>query len=134
MIAMPKGRQENGLPPNPTGKGGFGDNPENINRSGQSSEARKAAYRAGEKAAKAKEKLVDALLAEIESREGVPADVLEVLTPQVNALVKEALDRAYGQSRAALDLSSEDGSMTPKGHSDAVLAALQAKHGKSDAG
>lgn len=107
-MGAPKGTVQN-----PSGKGGFGDNPDNINRAGQTAEARKAAYRAGEKAAKAKEKLVDALLAEIEAREGVPADVLDLVSPQVNALVKEALDRAYGQSKASVDLSSDDGSMTP---------------------
>lgn len=121
-------------PRNPSGKGGFADRPENINRAGQTSEARKAAYRAGEKAAIAKEKMVTALLAEIEKREGVPADVLDLVSPQINALVKEALDRAYGQSKASVDLSSEDGSMSPKSdHSDAVLEALRAKHGKPDA-
>lgn len=133
---MPKGRQENGLPPNPTGKGGFADNPENINRSGQSSKARLAWMRANEAAAEFAAIQLETHLAEAKIK--LDADdkqsIIEMLTPQINALIKQAADRIEGTPKQSIDLSSEDGSMTPKGHSDAVLAALQAKHGKPDAG
>lgn len=123
-------------PRNPSGKGGFADNPDNINRAGVSSKARLAWLRANEAAAEFAAIQLEAHLSEAQTNldaENKQA-IIEMLTPQINALIKQATDRIEGTPKQSIDLSSEDGSMSPKAdHSDAVLKALQAKHGKPDA-
>ena len=54
--------------------------------------------------------------------------ILQHIRADVLRLIHTAIERVDGKPQAKLDLSSEDGSMTPRDHSDAVLAALQAKH------
>jgi hypothetical protein len=45
-------------------------------------------------------------------------------------LIKDAEDRAHGTPKQAVDVTSSDGSMTPKGVPDDVRAALDAIAGK----
>jgi hypothetical protein len=121
-------------PPNPTGKGGFGDRPEDINRAGVSSKAHAAWHRAAEALAEAQAEQAEAYLRIVQQAEqDGDAEKLALIKTEFNTFIKNVTDRAYGQAKSSVDLSSEDGSMSPKSaHSDAVLAALQAKHGKSD--
>lgn len=99
---------------NPTGRGGFGDRPEDINRLGVTSEARRAMHAAAEASALAKERMADALLEEIMAK-GATSEVVDMIRPEINAFLKEAIDRIEGTAKASVDLSSEDGSMSPKG-------------------
>jgi hypothetical protein len=110
---MPQGYKKDGTPANPTGKGGFGDRPEDINRLGVTSEAHRAMHAAAEASALAKERMAEALLQEIEAK-GASSDVVEMIRPEINAFLKEAVDRIAGTAKSSVDLSSEDGSMTPK--------------------
>jgi hypothetical protein len=43
-------------------------------------------------------------------------------------LLKDAENRGLGTPKQSVDLSSHDGTMTPRATSDAVIAALQRKH------
>lgn len=125
-------RKQPGWNPNPEGKGGFRDNPQNRSKLGVTSEAHRAMHAAAEASAQAKERMAEALLQEIEAK-GASSDVVEMIRPEINAFLKEAVDRIAGTAKSSVDLSSKDGSMTPKAaHSDAVLDALKAKHGKPD--
>jgi len=108
---MPQGYKKDGTPANPTGKGGFGDRPEDINRLGVTSEAHRAMHAAAEASALAKERMAEALLQEIEAK-GASSDVVEMIRPEINAFLKEAVDRIAGTAKSSVDLSSEDGSMT----------------------
>lgn len=107
------GRIQKGEKRNPTGRGGFADRPEDINRLGVTSEARRAMHAAAEASALAKERMAEALLEEIMAK-GAPKDVVEMIRPEINAFLKEAIDRIEGTAKSSVDLSSEDGSMTPK--------------------
>lgn len=111
-MAAPKGVAQN-----PTGKGGFADNPENINRAGVSSKARLAWLWANEASAEFAAIQLEAHLAEAQTQldaENKQA-IIDMLTPQINALIKQATDRIEGTPKQSIDLSSEDGTMSPKG-------------------
>jgi hypothetical protein len=54
----------------------------------------------------------------------------ERLTSEVLRLIKESEDRGLGTAKQSVDLSSEDGSMTPKGLPDDLITALDAIAGK----
>ena len=110
---------------NPTGKGGFGDNPQNINRGGFTAEQRAKREANRNKAMQLEEIMFDQLLADVEDNH---KKILEHIRPEVLKLIHTAIERVEGKAKQAVDLSSEDGSMSP-GMSDAVLAALRAKHG-----
>ena len=130
---MPQGYKADGTPANATGKGGFGDNPENINRKGLTSKAKKAYYKAAELLAEAQLEQSEAYLAVVKAA-GSDLEKLKFIDAAFNTFIKNIMDRVDGTPRQSVDLSSEDGSMSPKSsHSDAVLQALQAKHGKPDA-
>ena len=110
---MPQGYKKDGTPANPTGKGGFRDNPENRSKLGVTSEAHRAMHAAAEASALAKERMAEALLQEIEAK-GASSEIVEMIRPEINAFLKEAIDRISGTAKSSVDLSSEDGSMTPK--------------------
>lgn len=44
-------------------------------------------------------------------------------------LLKDVMDRTEGTPKSSVDLSSEDGSMSPQSANEAFLAAMRAKHG-----
>jgi hypothetical protein len=53
---------------------------------------------------------------------------LEFLNSDTRQLMKELLDRAEGTAKQSVDVSSKDGSMSPRDMSAAVLDALKRKH------
>jgi hypothetical protein len=55
--------------------------------------------------------------------------ILELINADIHRLVKDAIDRVDGTARASVDVTSSDGSMSPKDQSAAVLDAIKAKHG-----
>ena len=57
--------------------------------------------------------------------------ILQHIRADVLRLIHTEIERVDGKPQAKLDLSSEDGTMSPRDHSDAVLDALKAKHGKA---
>ena len=109
-------------------KRGFAARPEFINRSGMTSKAKKQSHRNVEKrmliaakALRAQELMVDALLKDMSDN---PDGIVDQIRPAVNALIADLLDRAEGKAKQAIDLSSEDGSMSPRGM-DAFYAKLK---------
>jgi len=86
-----------------------------------------------ELAAKAKNRLLRALVEIQDSQES--ADVLASMTgADILRLIKDAEDRAHGTPVQKTDLSSSDGTMTPKGIPDDVRSALDAIAGKLSGG
>lgn len=82
------------------------------NPGGKTSEHRKAEIRAAELAAKVQLDLVEALSNTLDAAEG-DEDKLAAIKADVLKLLKDAQDRGYGAPKSSMDLSSEDGSMTP---------------------
>lgn len=117
-------------------KVGFAARPEDINRSGMTSKAKKQSHRNVEKrmviaakALRAQELMVDALLKEMQDK---PAEILEQIKPAVNSLIADIMDRAEGKAKQSVDVTT-DGESIKQDISKEVLAALRAKHGpKSD--
>jgi len=101
------------------------------NPGGKTSDHRKAEIKAAELAAKVQLELLEALNNTLESAKN-DEDKLAAIRSDVLKLLKDAQDRGYGAPKSSVDLSSTDGSMSPKDHSDAVLDALKAKHGGKD--
>jgi hypothetical protein len=98
------------------------------NPGGKTSEHRKAEIRAAELAAKVQLDLVEALSNVLDRAEGDEAKLVAIKA-DVLKLIKDAQDRAFGTPKAALDLSSDDGSMSPPS-----VVKIEAVAGKSDAG
>lgn len=112
---------------NPTGRGGFGDRPEDINRSGVSSKAHTNWHRAAEAVSEVQADQAEALerIIKGEARDG-DVDIVKEIRSDINTFIKQVMDRAHGTPKASVDLSSEDGSMSPKGL-DAFYAASPEK-------
>jgi len=100
-------------PPNPKGVGGFGERPADINRAGVSSKVRLAQHRAAEALAEAQADQAEAYLRMVQGAEG-DEEKIALIKAEFNTFIKNVTDRAYGQAKSSVDLSSEDGSMTPK--------------------
>lgn len=61
--------------------------------------------------------------------EGRHAEIAEFVKSDYNTFARDVMDRAFGKAQQSLDLSSADGSMSPRQEeSEAVLAALKRKH------
>jgi len=99
------------------------------NPKGKTSEQKRLEYENLELAQKAKNRFLRALVAHQEEQS--TAEVLDGLSgSDILRLIKDAEDRVMGTPRASVDLSSTDGSMTPKGVSDEIITALDAIAGK----
>ena len=100
---------------------------------GKTSAQRKLEIENLELAQKAKNRFLRALVAHQEEQS--TAEVLDGLSgSDILRLIKDAEDRVMGTPRASVDLSSTDGSMTPKAAvelTDAQLAQIVAGNGKS---
>ena len=81
----------------------------NANPQGKTSEHRKAEIRAAEAAAKVQADLVEALARVVDSA-GDDLDRLAHIRTEVNALLKNAQDRAFGTPSQHVDNTSSDGS------------------------
>lgn len=100
---------------NPTGKGGFGDRPQDINRGGFTAEQRAEHQRQHDLALKIRAKQLDAVNAVADKLADLPEEfITTVITPAINSLIADAMDRNGGKPKQAVDLSSEDGTMTPQ--------------------
>ena len=74
---------------------------------------------------------------QLEALEGMFAEhpekerIVESINSDIHRLVKDAIDRAEGTARQSVDMTSSDGSMTPKGIPEDVITALDAIAGKT---
>jgi len=114
---MPSGQKKTGGPPNPTGKGGFGERPDDINRGGFTKEQRAKHYENHNKALAVQSRMLDAIMSEFNENPEVK-NIIDHIRPEINALVRDAMDRWGGKPGQSLDLSSSDGSMSPRGLKD----------------
>jgi hypothetical protein len=100
------------------------------NPGGMTAEQRAIIKENADKALRIQSMLLDGVMAKleklgVEQREGI-------LRSDINKIIGDAVDRELGKSISKVDLSSEDGSMSPQAHGDAVLEALKAKRNKGD--
>lgn len=118
-----------GMVNNPHGKGGFGERPQDRNPGGFTKE-QKAQHKINRDRALA---LEDRMLSAVEGmflEHPEKEKIVEYIRADVLRLIHTAIERYDGKPKQAVDLSSEDGSMSPRAaERDAVLDALRAKHG-----
>jgi hypothetical protein len=98
------------------------------NPGGLSSERKRLLNEAAERAARI-------VARQLEAIEGIMNEhpekerILDLVNADIHRLVKDVIDRADGTARASVDVTSSDGSMSPRDQSAAVLDAIKAKHG-----
>lgn len=98
-----------------------------ANPTGKSAEQAARDVKTADLASQFRHKMLSSVMEKIEAGE----DVLDLATPDLIRVLKDSEDRAHGSPKAAVDHTSSDGSMTPKGldvskMSDAALAELHA--------
>jgi hypothetical protein len=123
-----KGKREVGYGKPPEGrpfKPGQSGNP-----GGKTSDQRKMEIANAERATRIRGRFLEALEGLMNEHPEKETLIAERLTGEVLRLIKEAEDRGLGTPKQSVDLSSQDGSMTPKGVPDDVRAALDAIAGK----
>jgi hypothetical protein len=77
------------------------------------------------------EKMLAALERDMTQNE---AAILDHIRADVLRLIHTAIERVDGKPQQRVDATSSDGTMSPRGHSDAVLDALRAKHAPASDG
>lgn len=90
---------------------------ESGNPKGKTSEQRKAEIRNAELATKIRTRLLEAVQATLQDDTSTAA-ALERIEGNILKLIKESEDRGLGMPKASVDLTSEDGTMTPRAHLD----------------
>jgi len=101
---------------NPSGKGGFGERPDDINKGGFTSKQRERHYEQHNKALALRDKQLDALSALADDLADAPDELVPaIVTAAANQIINDAIDRNAGKAKQSVDLSSADGSMSPKG-------------------
>lgn len=112
--------------PNPSPETRFkaGDN---ANPQGKTSHQKRNEMRAAELASQMTVEMLEGYvgLMTVAESNGMKAGML---SSDLMNLIKEAQSRAHGTPKASVDLTSEDGSMSPSAAPDAVLDALTRKH------
>lgn len=71
------------------------------------------------------ERMLAALKKDMDANE---ARILEHIKADVLKLIHTAIEREDGKPKARVDLTSEDGTMSPAASQDAVLEAIRRKH------
>lgn len=99
--------------PNPSPETRFGAG-EKGNPQGKTSEQKKNEMRASELASKMTVEMMEAFIKLADEKTNA-GDVAGMLSSDLMNLIKEAQSRAHGTPKASVDLSSEDGTMSPKG-------------------
>lgn len=98
------------------------------NPGGKSRKHRQAEVKAAEISAQTRLELVEAFAALV-ANNATPEQKYSLVNSEALKLLKESEDRGFGTPKSSLDLSSDDGTMSPVDHQGAVLAALRAKSG-----
>jgi hypothetical protein len=104
------------------------------NPGGKTSEQRKLEIANAERATRIRGRFLEALEGLMLEHPEKETLIEERLTSEVLRLLKESEDRGLGTARQSVDMTSSDGSMTPKGIPDDVKSALDAIAGKISSG
>jgi hypothetical protein len=96
------------------------------NPGGKTSEQRKLEIANAERATRIRGRFLEALEGLMLEHPEKETLIEERLTSEVLRLLKESEDRGLGTARQSVDMTSSDGSMTPKGIPDDVKSALDA--------
>jgi len=94
------------------------------NPGGKTSEQRKAEIRNAELATKIRTRLLEAVNATLQEDTSTVA-ALERIEGNILKLIKESEDRGLGMPKASVDLTSEDGTMTPRAPLDMSLFSTE---------
>jgi hypothetical protein len=95
------------------------------NPGGKTSEQRKAEIRNAELATKIRTRLLEAVQAALQEDTSTD-NAMESIDANILKLIKDSEDRGLGQAKAAIDITSEDGTMTPKPAFDASQLSTEA--------
>lgn len=95
------------------------------NPGGKTSEQRKAEIRNAELATKIRTRLLEAVNATLQDDTSTDNAIARI-EANILKLIKDSEDRGLGQPKAAIDLTSEDGTMTPKPAFDASKLSNEA--------
>lgn len=101
------------------------------NPTGMTKELSERIRRTADKVTRMQELQADAVVKLLEQldAEGRHAEIAEFVKSDYNTFARDVMDRAFGKAQGSLDLTSTDGSMSPRQEeSEAVLAALKRKH------
>tara|TARA_R110000868_G_scaffold179574_1_gene419688 strand:+ start:8747 stop:9118 length:372 start_codon:yes stop_codon:yes gene_type:complete len=98
---------------------------ESGNPKGKTSEQRKAELRNAELATKIRTRMLEAVQAALQDDTST-ANALARIEANILKLIKDSEDRGLGQPKAAIDLTSEDGTMSPKPAFDASKLSNEA--------
>lgn len=96
-----------------------------ANPGGKTSEQRKAEIRNAELATKIRTRMLEAVQAALQDDTST-ANALARIEANILKLIKDSEDRGLGQPKAAIDITSEDGSMTPRPAFDASQLSTEA--------
>ena len=94
------------------------------NPGGKTSEQRKAEIRNAELATKIRTRLLEAVQATLQDDTSTAA-ALERIEGNILKLIKESEDRGLGMPKASVDLTSEDGTMTPRPSLDVSVLSTE---------
>jgi hypothetical protein len=100
------------------------------NPGGKTSEQRKMEIANAERATRIRGRFLEALEGLMLEHPEKETLIEDRLTSEVLRLIKESEDRGLGTARQSVDMTSSDGSMTPKGIPDDLRSALDAIAGK----
>lgn len=94
------------------------------NPGGKTSEQRKAEIRNAELATKIRTRLLEAVHATLQEDTSTDA-ALERIEGNILKLIKESEDRGLGMPKTSVDLTSEDGTMTPRPSLDVSVLSTE---------
>ena len=105
----------------------------NGNTPGKTSAQKRMEMENAERATRIRGRMLEALegvMNEHPEKEGIVSDLIKA---EMLKLIKDSEDRGLGTPKGSVDVSSQDGSMSPRDNSAAILAALERKHKDDDA-
>lgn len=103
------------------------------NPGGKTSAQKRMEMENAERATRIRGRMLEALegvMNEHPEKEGIVSDLIKA---EMLKLIKDSEDRGLGTPKGSVDVSSPDGSMSPRDNSAAILAALERKHKDDDA-
>lgn len=111
--------------PRLTGKAGFRAHPEHINKGGFTSEQKAQHKENRDKAMMLEARMLAALTEEFDANEKA---IIDHIRADVLRLIHAAIERHDGKAKQSVDVTSNGEHVAGEAESNAVLAALKAKH------
>jgi hypothetical protein len=103
------------------------------NPGGKTSEQKKMELENAARATRIRARMLEALEGVMNEHPEKEKIVSDLIKAEMLKLIKDSEDRGLGTPKASVDVSSPDGTMSPRDNSAAILAALERKHKDDDA-